>query len=197
MKKNLILFVLAVLIIIVGIKVFGFTSQKPSADSNSLELAIKKDIKPSETFIEYSDETGFKFNYPDNLSIVKNEIKDNSTYADLQLNSKDISGSLSLKIADSKFKSLNEWLKSNKIATSSASVRNLGNLKALEVKTSDRLMLGAIDQGILFTIEMPLLEEEFWTKVYDKLLTDFSFSTPQNTTAASNDVSFEGEEVVE
>ena len=74
----------------------------------------------------------------------------------------------------------------------------------MEIKTADRLMLGAIDQGVLFTIEMPLIEEDFWIKVYNKVVSEFTFNSPdsQSTSAggissSSDEVIFEGEEVVE
>lgn len=157
-------------------------------------LQTAKKTLPSETFLEYKDPSGFSFNYPDNLSIASNEATSNE-YADLQLSSKDISGSLILRIADSKFPSLDQWQKLNNGTTKEV---KLGNLKALEIQTNDRLLLGALDQGILFTIEMPLIEQEFWTKVYNKILTDFAFVAPasgENTSA--DNVTFEGEEVVE
>lgn len=203
MKKYLIL----ILFLVTGIIVSAFLLLNPGKKATPLAnplLIEQKEAKktaPSETFIEYADPAGFTFNYPDNLSIEKNEITDNSTYASLQLSSKDVNGSLSLKITDSKFKTLDEWLKLNTNAT--AKEVKLGSINAKEIKTADRLLLGALDQGIFFTIEMPLVEEEFWTKVYSKVLTDFSFVTPENTTSqsaanpTSGDVVFEGEEVVE
>lgn len=167
----------------------------------------KKEIIPSETSIEYTDPTGFSFLYPDNLSVTNNltsENPDPDAYADLQIFSKDKSGSLSLRITDTKLASISGWLKENNISESNTPIeKKLGNLNALEVKTSDRLLLGALDQGILFTIELPLIEQPFWNEVYNKVLADFSFISPEianagNTTQSSGDeVVFEGEEVVE
>ena len=59
-----------------------------------------------------------------------------------------------------------------------------------------------MDQGVLFNIEVPLIEEDFWMKVYNDILTNFSFASPEVVTSQDNsvltsDVSFEGEEVVE
>ena len=184
--------------IVIGIFIFFLSKPKNQLSAPSF-TQIKKNT-PSETTITYTDPVGFSFNYPDNLSIAKNEIENSAIYADFILSSKQVSGSLSIKIADSKFKSIDGWAKLNNGSTKQI---KLGNLKALEIKTNDRLLLGALDQGILFTLEMPLIEESFWTKVYNKVITDFSFAPPTvdtstsgNTNSAS-DVSFEGEEVVE
>ncbi len=198
MKKILLPLVLIGLIS-VGFLVFRPGGQKSPLPSSS-QPAANKPILPSETFINYADPAGFSFSYPDNLSITKQDIG-NNTYADLQLSSKDVSGSLSLKISDSKFKSIDEWLNLNKAAAKEpAQEAKLGNLKAMELKTPDRIFAGALDQGILFTVEMPRIEEDFWMKVYSKFLNSFSFVTPTlqgNTGTSSEDVTFEGEEVVD
>lgn len=169
--------------------------------SNPLTANLpSEEMKPSETLKDYADPAGFSFTYPDNLSLTKNEITDNNTYADLQLSSKDVSGSLSLKITDSKFATINDWLKLNqKAAVEKPKEVKLGTLTATELRLKDRLLSGALDQGILFNIEMPLVEEKFWTKVYDKILAGFSFVPPAASanTSTAEDVSFEGEEVVE
>lgn len=167
-------------------------------------LSVKDAATPSETVIEYTDPAGFGFSYPDNLSITKAEIEDPNVYTDLQIYSKDVSGSIKLKISDTKIATLSAWLKENGIAKSNTpQEKKLGNLKAWEVKINDRLMLGALDQGVLFTVEVPRVEEDFWMKVYEKLITGFAFVAPEpattTTTSASSDsdVIFEGEEVVE
>ncbi len=201
MKKKILLGICLIAGVVAVVLVLNPAQQK-STLSNPLTAQFQKpkEAVPSETSKEYQDPSGFSFNYPDNLSIVKNDLEDNSTYADLQLTSKDISGSLSIKIVDSRFKNLDDWLKLNQAAaTQKPKEVTFGNLKALELKLSDRLLLGALDQGILFTIEMPLLEEKFWLKVYNKLLEGFTFALPETTAqdTGSSDVSFEGEEIVE
>lgn len=202
-------FVLA-LIVIALIGTFGKQDKASPIEQPNLTKPVKE-IKPSETFIEYTDPAGFSFSYPDNLSIEKTEIEDPNAYADLQIYSKDVNGSIKLKIVDTKFTSLNAWLDSTGAKPLSSgndttgknipSKKKLGNLDALEVKTTDRLMLGALDQKVLFTIEVPLVEEKFWMEVYEKILEEFSFVSPEtNTTSGestSSDVTFEGEEVIE
>lgn len=195
--KLLILLVAAGLVVIAVIVLRPGIKSSKTLDQLTNPLQENKQVMPSETVKEYQDEVGFSFSYPDNLSITKNEITDDSTYSDIQISSKDVSGSLNLKITDSKFKSLDEWLESNKEAsTDKPKEVKLGNIKAAELKTADRLLLAAVDQGILFTIEMPLIEQDFWTKVYNKVLANFSFVLP-SASQGGDDISFEGEEVIE
>lgn len=187
------------LFILAGIYLFNIN--KKTALTVPLAQQAAKEAMPSESLTQYTDPTGFTLSYPDNLSIVKQNIEDSSTYADIQLSSKDVSGSLTLKITDSKFSTLDEWVKSNTKDLNSAKAVKLGNLQAEEIRLADRLLLGALDQGILFTVEVPLVEEKFWSKVYPKVLASFSFAAPETATSSSadsaDDVSFEGEEVVE
>lgn len=190
------------MLVILGARVADFAFKKGPLINPQLQKQTQvKEIKPSETLTEYSDPSGFNFSYPDNLSIVKNETEDPKTFADISLASKDISGSLNLKIIETKLTSLEAWLKSNNISSSSATPKDLGILKAMEVKTGDRVMLVSLDQGVLFTIEMPRIEEDFWNKIYNKVLTNFSFALPEavngQSNSVTNDVSFESEEVVE
>jgi len=183
-------------LVILGLVFFLNRPQSSLTNPLSNQETKSESIRPSEALIEYSDPTGFSFSYPDNLSLEKNEVEDLAVYADLELFAKGVNGSLSLKITDSKLKSIEEWAKLNSGTSKEA---KLGDLSAIEVKTADRLLLGALDQGILFTLEMPLLEEEFWTIVYEKVKESFSFASPsqEGVSASPEDVTFEGEEVVE
>lgn len=204
MKKKIIFLSLLGILVLIGLISFFIQQKNPLPAPQSHLIKIEKEVNPSETYIEYTDPSGFSFSYPDNLSISKAEIEDLKTYADLQLYSKDVNGSLSLRITDSKFTSLNDWLKANEIPSSNTPKDvKLGNLKALEVTTNDRLLLGALDQGVFFNIEMPLIQKDFWMKVYNRILTEFTFTLPDAkdpsgiSNSSSEDVIFEGEELVE
>lgn len=195
-KKTILLLAVAIGLIIGIILVLFRGPHKTSLITPGTSKQEAVQINPSETFIEYNDPSGFTFSYPDNLSLVKEEDIDTSTYANLQLTDKSINGSLILKISDSKFASLQEWLELNKNASKKPPKEvKLGGLKALEVVTADRLLLGALNQGVLFTIEMPLVEQDFWMKVYSKVIEGFSFALPADS--PSDDIAFEGEEVIE
>lgn len=195
-KKTLLLLILAIgLIVATGRLLFGQQKSFLTTPQGSPK-ELTKEIEPSKTLKSYTDPSGFTFNYPDNLSLVNNEAKDTITYADIQLTAKGVSGSLDLKISDSKFVSLDEWVKKNALSQAPKE-RNLGNLKALEITTSDKMLLAALDQGVLFTIDIPFGEKkDFWVDVYSKVLADFSFVSLGGA-GSTDEVVFEGEEVVE
>lgn len=194
-KKTVLLLILAIGLVISAILVLLRPQQNSLRSPQTNQPEVQTKILPSETFKVYTDPSGFSFSYPDNLSLTNNQIEDIATYADIKLSLNGVNGSLSLKIADSKFKSIDEWVKVNNIASNITTKEvRWGDLKALEIKLNDRLLVGALDQGVLFTIEMPLVEEDFWMKVYNKMLADFSLG---NVSPLSDEVIFEGEEVVE
>lgn len=199
MKKKSILVLIIFLILAIGayftVSPFRQKDFKSpiSLNQKPLEITVSKTLK------NYADPTGFSFNYPDNFSILNNELKPENSYAEMQLTAGSMEGSLVLKIEDTKLKTLNDWVKAN-TATSSAQPKevNMGTLKAFEIEKNNKLLLGALDQGILFTIEIPNgKNKDFWMKTLDIVLADFSFVQPQAQTSSSSDVSFDGEEVVE
>ena len=190
---------------VLGIIILGILILNPFKQKNLLSpVNINQQpaqISPSKTLKTYTDPSGFSFNYPDNLSLLNNELKDESSYAELQLTANGVAGSLVLTITDSKLASLDEWVKmKNSSPQEAPKDMNLGNLKALQIKSNDKLILGVLDQGILFTIEIPQ-GQDFWTEVLNIVLIDFSFAPPSAGSSAgdssSSDVTFDGEEVVE
>lgn len=209
MNKKVILLLVAAAVII-GILILKPFQKNLSSTSNVAELKASE-ITPSKTLKTYTDPSGFSFSYPDNLSLLNNELKDEGSYAELQLTASGVAGSLVLKIADSKLTSIDEWVKSNKntypdpdlIGAEAPKEAKLGNLKTLELKNNDKLLLGALDQGILFTIEIPIGEKkDFWMEVLNTVAGEFTFAPPAADGAAtgnssSTDVTFDGEEVVE
>lgn len=211
-RKTLILVVVAICLVGAVIAYFILNPNKSKLALNTPET--KKEVVPSKTYIDYSDPAGFSFSYPDNISLANRSAEgeeaaaDPDAYADLQLFSKDKSGSLNLRIADTKLKTIEDWKKENQIPEEIVpSEKKLGSLTAFEFKTKDRVMLASIDQGILFTVDMPVIEEVFWNEVYEKVVSGFSFEVPEvevaqagsSAAAASSgdEVIFEGEEVVE
>lgn len=187
-------------VVILGILILNPFKQKNLPSPASLNLQQVAEITPSKTLKTYTDSSGFSFNYPDNLSLLNNELRDENSYAELQLTANGVAGSLVLKIADSKLASLDEWVKDKNSSAEAPKEVKFGNLKALQIKNNDKLIIGALDQGILFTIEVP--QKDFWMEVLDIVTTDFSFTQPSTGDASvgdgsSSDVTFDGEEVVE
>lgn len=207
-----------VTLILLGIVIIGiwyvFFGQKKVSLSSPLSVNLEQEnspslssLKPSKTLKDYADPSGFSFSYPDNLSLVSNEPKTTRVYSDLDLSAKGFTKGLKIEISDSSFKSLNDWVKANETEQSTKKDVKLGTLKAIEITASNRILLGALDQGVLFTIDASLSEnKDFWMEVYNQVVKDFTFvaagkdtakaPTTQSVGESSSDVTFEGEEVV-
>lgn len=178
----------------------GSSFTTPQSD-NQLPSLGKSQLSVSKTVKEYTDQSGFSFNYPDNLSLTNNEIKSERTYADIKLSMKELEGDISIVISDSSFNKLEDWALANSVESSTVTEAKLGNLKASEMLNTDRLILGVLDQGVLFTVEVKFGDSrDFWMEAYNKILEEFTFVIPTansiSTANFSEEVIFEGEEVV-
>lgn len=200
----------AAVILILGAGSFYFLSkQEKSPDSVVSPFAGQvtpaSERMPSKSLKEYSDASGFTFNYPENLSLTKKDATDSGTYADLQLTSKEVGGNLNLKVQDTKLTSVEAWLKESKKSGIVGKQVPWGSLNGQGVEDKDGIIFAAVDQGILFTMEVSYAgQKDFWQNVSDPILSSFSFNSEasQGTTAqtsggSAEDVTFEGEEVVE
>lgn len=172
----------------------------------SPQTKLAEDITPSKTLISCEDPSGFKFDYPDNLSISIEELSDPSTYSSLQVYSKKTDGSISLTVSDTKLKNTEDWIKENNFSTAKIKDTKIANLEAKEITSSDRVYLIAIDNGVQFVFEMPTINQKFWTPTFEKIVSNFSFgstdtqasqASTQTTAQAQEEVFFEGEETVE
>lgn len=200
-KKTIWLLGGVLLLAIGGIVILNpFKQKNLLSTSSTLNLVQQQEgqITPSKTLKTYIDPSGFSFNYPDNLSLLNNELKDESSYAELQLTASGASGSLVLKIADTKLTSLDEWVKLKNSSNEPPQEVKLGKLKALQIKSNDKVLVGSLDQGILFTIEIPQGKDaDFWMKILNIVMTDFAFAPQTAGDSGASDISFDGEEVVQ
>lgn len=158
----------------------------------------KKEL--SKTVKDYTDPSGFTFNYADNLSLEKKESTDSATYATIVLTENDMSGNITISVTDTKIKTTDDWLTQNKYASNAATItqKQLGGLSATEVKTKEKIILIAIDKGILFSVEILFSgDETFWAEAYATVVKSFTFVQPPAETSAgsTSDVASGGDDV--
>lgn len=184
--KIIVVTIIIVTITALGIVFFLVQPKKTISPISSTNLATKvtdiSENSPSEDLKEYVDDSGFSFNYPNDIQIGKIEISDNITYANLELTSSEAKGSISIKIADTKLKSVDDWFLENKISTLSAIKKDIkiGQILGQEVTVANKLMAATLDQGILFTIEVDHQNQKYWQTVYDTILSSFNFVSEQS-----------------
>lgn len=206
-KKILVLFVVVVVVLVgagAGYIVFPYVFKPTAAPSSTKIVETPKKIIPSQTLKVYADESGFQFQYPDDISLAKSEVTDKTTYASLTLTRSNLGGKSEIMVVDTSLRSFSDWLVSEKLASSSANIieTKLGALSAHEIKRDQIVELVAIDQGILFNIRTQYGNEaEYWQNVYDHILKTFVIAPPPAAStvggADASSVNFESEEVIE
>ncbi len=157
---------------------------------------------------EYIDPSGFKFSYPEEFLITAKEATDQSTYSHLEITSPKVSGQISIRVADSSLKTIDDWFENNKISTKTGEVKNikLADLEARQFKSKDELITIALDEGVLFTITVdPKENKDLWFATNKKIIDTFLFVAPPEEDTnnsipvdeSSDEVIFEGEEIIE
>lgn len=180
--------ILGVVIAIAGIGVtfYVFQSKKTispvSSKPQNNETILVSEKQPSKTLKEYADDSGFSFEYPDDVLVAKKELNDSTTYADLELTSNQTKGSILIKIADTKLKSVDDWFKENKLALSGAIKKEIkiGEITGSQAQVDNKLLAAFLNQDILFTIEVDSQNQKYWLNVYDAMLSSFNF-VPQES----------------
>lgn len=191
---------LGVVVLFVAFGVFFFSSSKkqvPVPVQQNVTVETKK--MPSLTTKTYTDDVGFQFDYPDDLIVEKKESTNSAVYTDVRVISKTAAGSLSFLVEDTKEKTIDDWMNKNIISSSSAEKAvTLGNIQAKVITQNDMTIIVAIDQKVLFKLEVrPEKENDYWNAAFATVLSSFSFFTPQAATASSNaEVNIGGDDVV-
>lgn len=206
MKRDILLLTLGVIFLVGTIGGLYFSMRaKWSKETVQEQENISSQNLPSGKLNEYLDGSGFVFRYPEDIKIKSQEISNSSTYTDLKLISEEVLGAISFRVSDSKTKSIEEWLKSRAQVSDIKNIA-LGGISGQEAKTSNGLLAGVLDSGVLFTIEVDFGgNKDFWQKVYNTLLSTFEFSETaqqgeggeENSEASAEEVVFEGEEIIE
>lgn len=195
--RTLILIGAAIFIIAVGVFLLTRNSSSPSSMVQP-QIKIATEKIPSQTTKSYTDDTGFSFDYPDDLVVVKKESTSSASYSNIELTSKAVSGAIRFAVEDTKEKTISNWFTKNIASGAATKDIKLGKLDAKEF-TDKNITTAVIDQGILFRLDvMPEQEAKYWQNAYKAILSSFSFTNPQsaNSSSSSNDVSGGEEDII-
>lgn len=142
---------------------------------------------PAEQTLTWKDPAGFAFKYPNSIKI-NNHPEDNVNYAHLDLTSVGKQGGVLVLAEDSKYKTLDLWFKTDVRVKGGASLETtLGGktAKKVSVSTGGKVIVGVIDDGLLFTVELNPDTEGYYKKVFDQIVSSFEF-TPLPTEKPSS-----------
>jgi len=202
-KKAVILTVIALLLISASGLYFGrLLKNKQNSSTQS------PPVVPTSTPVEltvWKDQSEFEFQYPKNLNL-NTHPEDNENYAHLELTSSNYPGSIILWTLDSKYETVDDYIKGEKIANYIGStLAEYLAVKILDSANSNKNSLLTIRNGFLYEIEMDSAGEKVWSDIFNSIIESYKFSeektmeNPVNNTAppaASEETYFE-EEVIE
>lgn len=210
-EKKKILIGVIVTLLVLGVVAMLFFSQKQKGELMSpFSQEGQKDKEGKEdNFLLWDDEAGFSFRYPDGLYI-DDHPQDLENYAHLEITStKEPEGKILILVNDAETETIDEWVEELEEATQ-ASVLDTTlagePAKKLLFKDPKKVLTAAIDpyEG-LFLLELEPGEGEYWTKVYDQILSGFAFkplteeeqAIIEETGGGGGNVIYEAEEVIE
>lgn len=168
----------------IGASLYIFRSQKTvspiSKPQENTKIVIEN--QPSKTLKDYTDDAGFSFKYPEDVVVTKKDANDPNAYSHLELTSDQTKGSISIKITDSKFKSVDDWFRQNKLIQSLRNKKEIkiGEISGSEIQVDNKLLAAALNQEVLFTIEVDSQNQKYWLSVYENMLSTFDF-VPKTT----------------
>ena len=151
----------------------------------------------------FEDESGFSFKYYNDLTVADITPDDDEHYSLLSVINNDKKELVRIKLADTKYKKLNDWLKSwEKEASVTAKLSGataLDNIAASNYSTENQLFTAAIDHDVLYLIET--MNQELETKkLFELIIQSFKLDLPESRSPESGTIDttiYESEEVIE
>lgn len=191
MKKPLLIGIVIVIFLVGGIGAYILWKQQQQP-APAAPAQIQTQTQEETTLWE--DQAGFSFQYPKVLSFDKHD-EDMENYAHIEFKSSAHSGRLIVWAKDTTYPDVATWITKDKNVQGAASVdTTLGGeaAKKIVISTpSKKIIIGAISDQILFTIEAePAEDDPYWTNVSDTIASSFAF-------VPINGASYDEEEVVE
>lgn len=154
----------------------------PKAKDNfsEKEISIKQAEIPDVNTAPYEDWSGFKFDYPDILTIKEIELDNPGIYSSLEISGTD-GKRLTIRVADTQIANLIDWQKSFNQQNSIRKIdqTTLADLPALKLQygAPEMMLTVAIDGGIIYQIESTA-DDGFWNRTHEDLVASWQFTNP-------------------
>jgi hypothetical protein len=157
-------------------------------------LPFKKKATADKT---YTDEAGFSFSYPKDVTVEDVTPEDGKAYSVLTLTYQE--KVVTLQALETSYKTVEDWLAKDKSAPKGVTLvgaTTLGAVSAKQYSLGDKLMTVAVDQGVVYLIEGPQ-DGDYMEDTQNLLVSTFAFADMESNTPATTNVVYEEEEVVE
>ena len=107
-KLKLPIIILVLVLVLIGVPVILVIKNKKTETVTPLGLGQKQEIT-AEKIVTYNDSSGFKFDYPQNLTVKDISGEDLDVYSFLEISSVKEVGKMTIKIIDSLYDSLENY----------------------------------------------------------------------------------------
>lgn len=147
----------------------------------------------------YQDEAGFSFNYLSSLVVTEATNQDENTYSSLEIFSSFRPGEkMTVKVLDSEFLKIEEWLKKNRGTDSLVNEAVLSGINGKTLRTPTQTTTVVINDGIIVLVESPKDNQNFWSRYHQVIVDSFKVNWPGSQSAAtSSETEVLEEEVIE
>jgi len=155
--------------------------------------------QPQEKVKFYQDEAGFTFSYLSSLVVTEEANQDEFTYSSLEIFSSLRPGEkMTIKVVDSEYLNVEDWLKKNREPDSLISETVLAGVNGKTVRTPRKTITVVIRDAIIVLLESPKDDQNFWPRHHQVIADSFKVNWPSNQSAGgSSGVEIEEEEVIE
>lgn len=180
MNKNKAIIVSVIIVavtIIASFYILNFSKTTSPVSSDTNQALVASGQQPSKILKEYSDSSGFSFKYPQDVQVNKKDITNDATaYANLEIVGQ-AKGSMSIKVLDTKFKTVDDWFLENK----SIAIKEIkiGEISGKEANANNKITAVGLDQNVLFIMEVDTQNQKYWQSVYSTILSSFNFLTQE------------------
>jgi len=199
-EKRVYLVFLFVIVVVVIAALLIRRQATTNEDITPIPETIKISTKEA---VLFEDESGFSFKYYNDLTVTDITPDDDEHYSLLSVINNDKKELVRIKLADTKYKKLNDWLKSwEKEASVTAKLSGataLDNIAASNYSTENQLFTAAIDHDVLYLIETMNQEPET-KKLFELIIQSFKLDLPESRSPESGTIDttiYEAEEVIE
>ena len=200
-KKVIILLVIFMILVIGAIIYISRGKEKTVSPVSNKKVSPTSAAKKMK---EYTDPSGFKFNYPDDLEVLAKDVSTSNTlYADIIITAtaSGRKGQITITAEDTTKTFFDEAFKDKTTIET-----KLGDVDAYQYQEKSKLITTAYDQGVRFTLTTDLSQEKsYWFGVNKQIVNSFEFIQPETSTqstdnssnSSGDEIIFEGEETIE
>lgn len=179
MKKSLIIAGVIIAVGVIGCSVYIFRNTLFKKNVQVTPSVVQEE---KVEMVTWNDPAGFSFQYPNNITIDKHD-EDTENYAHLELTDPKHPGRIIIWAKDTTYTDVSMWVTKDVTLKDAAVIdTTLGGKPAKKIilaqsaSSGKKLITGAIDEQILFTIEAePTGDDPYWQQTYGAISQSFVF----------------------